>query len=255
MKKNNSTIKATSSNVSKFTADLESSVAVLNKFIASNGGKKKVSELLKDNKSKLATVHKNLRALNELLATEYYEATPALEVIKVASVPCKVLRFDKANSVYSIADEHTYPTVNGMKKFLPEGIIDRLDVLRRCGAYLAMEGMEKRELALYGMKVNDKEVNIPTEAVKSILPKPEEISKSAVKNMLTRAIVELTKGDAEPLVTSALLKDFSAFCVKRTGEWGVRTLAAQEHVGDVVLEYAHMLLTGKANFTVKVVSK
>lgn len=255
MKNTKTNLSATTSNIPELTTALDSAVSTLNKFIASNGGKKKVSAILGDNKAKLTAVYKALRELNELMATEYYKATPAIEVIKTAAVPCKVLSYDKKEAVYSIEDGFAHPSIVGMKDYLSKGIVDRVDVLRRCGAYLAMEGMEGRESALYGVIINDKKVNVPTEAVKAILPKPEEISKSAVKNMLTRALRELTEGDAEPLVTSALLKDFSAFCVKRTGEWGVRTLAAQEHVGDIVLEYAHMLLTGKTNFTVKVVSK
>lgn len=251
----NSTITATTSNAPHALENLEKALKVLNAHLSSDGTGK-VSTIVETNKRNMQEVSKALRELNELTATDYYKVTPAVDVIRDASVPAFRLSF-KEEEGYVYERANAYPTLNGMKKFLPDGCLDRVDALRRLSAYVAMAGMDNRAVVLTGYTDKEgKKHDVPTQAVSAILkPFVEDksaITKTVVKDMLTRAMLELTDNGCKPLVTSSMLSDFSAFCVKRTGEWGSRALAGQSHVGDIVLEYTHMCLTGKGKFTVKV---
>lgn len=257
MKKSNNaaTLTATTSNLPELKSALEKAIHVLNAHLNSDA-EGKVSAVVEKNSVNMSAVKKALVDFNRLAASEYYKATPAVDVIRDASVPAYALTFDKENG-YWYESTRVYPTLHGMRDYLPEGCLDRVDVLRRCAAYLAMTGMDNRAVVLTGYTdAEGKSHDVPTKAVAAIL-KPfvddkSTISKSAVKNMLTRAMLELTDNGCEPLVTSAMLNDFATFCVKKTGEWGVRAMASQSHIGDLVLEYVHMTLTGKGKFSVKV---
>lgn len=257
MKKSNTNtanLTATESNLPTLTANAQSAVATLNKHL-NTSSKGKNYTVIDKNSAYVKAANKALRELNQLLATEYYKEVDAVSVLRNGKeVPAMALTYDSDKKEYSLTAVKVYPTLQGMKPFLPEDITERVDVLRRCASYLAMDGMEGRELVLTGIEGENgkKGKDVPTEKAKAIMPEADKISNNAVKAMLTRIVTELTQGGATACVTSAMLKDFNQFCIKRTGEWGERAMTSQEHVGDIVLEYVHMTLSGKGNFTVKV---
>lgn len=254
-KTNNANLTATTSNAPHALENLQKALNVLNAHLSSDGNGK-VSTIVETNKKNMQAVSKSLRELNELTANDYYTVTPAIDVIRDASVPAFRLSF-KEEEGYIFERTNAYPTLTGMKKFLPDGCADRIDALRRLSAYISMAGMDNRTLVLTGyIDKEGKKHDVPTQAVAAILkPFVEDkstITKTAIKNMLTRAMLELTDNGCKPLVSSAMLADFGANCVKGVGEWGHRGLAGQSHVGDIVLEYTHMCLNGMGKFTVKV---
>lgn len=258
MKNTKTNLSATTSNIPELTTALEKALHVLNAHLNSDA-EGKVSAVVEKNSVNMSAVKKALSELNKLTANEYYKATPAVDVVRDASVPAFGLSFDNENG-YWYQPVKVYPTLHGMRDFLPEGCVDRIDALRRCAAYVAMSGMDNRSVVLTGyVDKEGKSHDVPNKAVVAILAPmvadKSTISRTAVKNMLTRAMLELTDNACKPLVTSSMLADFSAFCVKRGGEWGVRSLASQGHVGDLVMEYVHMTLTGKGKFTVQVDAK
>lgn len=248
-----STITATSKNSPALLEALSNSVKSLNTYAASVAEGTALSvKTIFDSKKK--TVDTDLTKLNQALAAEYYQGEKALDVLRHGeSVPAMAVEMDKETNAFVIKSITVHPTLRGMKDFLPADTIERVDALRRMAAFLGMEGMDNRTNALYGQKnEKGKMVNAPTEKTKEFIPQPKDITKTKVKDLMHRVLVDLSDGAIEPMVNSAMLADFTANVIKRGKEWGTRGMATQDHVGDVVLEYVWMLLNGKTKFTVNV---
>ena len=261
MKSINSTIAATASNTPDRLNTLQNVVSALNDFLASSPTET-AATVIKTNKTRVSAVAQALRAVNESMAVDYYHAADSVvDVMREASVPA--LAVEIVNDRFEIVPTTAHPTAHGLKDFVAADLCDRLDALRRCAAYVAMEGMDNRADVLTGSVKRDESGHVvtrkdgtpvmndaPTKAAAAFIPENRaEISKNWLKAHLSGIITLLSDDKVAALVTSAMIKDFCAAMVRRSG-WGVRTMSSQIHAGDCVLEYVHMLLSGKGKFTV-----
>lgn len=173
-----------------------------------------------------------LRARMFYLDNEYMTIITAGKAIPAIEV--KAVKND--NNKYTLVTENTtvYPTMQGMKDILPEGIIDKVDVLRREVAYLESGDT----LFLTGDVENKKD--IPNERVAAMIAKEGNISKAKVKSTLAVVLKDLTGDAFKKEVFTALYNDFARYMMKRTGEWGVRGVVGKSTACDMVLEYAYM---------------
>lgn len=265
MKYTNNTIQPTADQLNdNFTNRLVHAKATLdslNQFLASECTKDiapTVSECLKFSGARAKELRVALKELNDAIATEYYcKAESILDVMTAGSVPA--VQLIKQDGVITFEHTHAKPTANGLEPFVSPTLSARLDALRRCAAYLSLKEIDAEDAkkVLTGEEGTDKNgktcmVGAPSKATKEFIPAPEEISNKFVKAHLQGIVTLLSGEKAECIVTSAMLKDFCSFMVRRGSEWGTRTMASSHTVGDIVLEYVHMLLTGKGKFSVRV---
>ena len=218
---------------------LSVAVDVLNGKNVVNAGKAKTSVDVA-----LSELSKAVSDLNKFLARKYYLSATLFDVVKAGkAVPCKAFAVEESDTgKYSVAlsDDVCYPSLAGMKSagVLPEGLTDKVDVLRREVAYLDSD--KKARVYLMGDVENKKDV--PSKAVAELIEKDGGTSVSVNKAKSTMQVVlhDLTGGEYKKEVFSALYKDFARFIVKRGAEWTERNMVSKGVAGDMVLEYAYM---------------
>ena len=263
MKSINANLTATASNTPDRLNTLQNVVNALNAFLSSSTTETAAS-IVKNNKARMSEVAKALRAVNESMAVDYYHAAESIiDVMTIGTVPA--LTVTATDDGFIIENAVARPSANGLKDFVAADLVDRLDALRRCAAYKAMEGMDNRAEVLTGSVKRDKDGNVvtlkngtpamndaPTKAAAAFIPDNHaDITNNYLKSHLQGIIALLSDDKVSALVTSGMLKDFCANMIRRSG-WGVRTMSSQSHAGDCVLEYVHMLLSGKGKFTVHI---
>ena len=212
-------------------------VSVLNKSGKDNAGdaKKSVDETLAD-------VKKSLSDLNKSLARKYYLENTLFDIVKSGkTVPIRVYAVEQdENGAYSItlSDDVVYPSLSGLNSagMLPDGLSDRVDLLRREVAYL--DSGKTAKAYLTGDVENKKDV--PSKKVAELIKAEGAISVNKTKSTLQTVLHDLTGGEYKREVFSALYKDFARFIVKRGNEWTERNMVSKSVAGDMVLEYAYM---------------
>lgn len=181
-----------------------------------------------------------VKDVNYYQARMYYLSYSHMDVITAGkAIPAiEVNAVQNDNGKYSLKIEYitVYPTMQGMKDVLPDGIMDKIDVLRREIAYLE----SGNNVFLTGDVENKKDV--PSKDVADMLAGVIEkgISKSAVKHTMADVLRILTGDAFKKDVFTALYNDFARYMMKRTGEWGVRGVVSKSTACDMVLEYAYM---------------
>ena len=186
---------------------------------------------------------KALSVLNKSIARKYYLSMPLFDIVKAGKAcPAKVctIEQDEKTMKYTVtlSDDTVYPMLSGLNAagMLPEGVADRVDLLRREVAYLKSE--KKAKVYLTGDVENKKD--IPSKTVADLIEKEGNISVNKAKSTMQVVLHELTGGEYKKEVFTALYKDFAGFITKRGAEWGERNMVSKAVAGDMVLEYAYM---------------
>lgn len=218
-----------------------------NAFLASKPEKASALEILRESGVIQKGLKKALKELNTAVAAAYYVTCASVqEVLVKGFVPAyKVQENEEGGLEFVLFDEGARPTCRALEAYVGHDLAARCAALRRCAAYHALSGAEGRSALLTGCKQGEKTVGAPTKKEQEYIPVASEISGGYLKKHLS-GLISLLTGE-EVVVTSAILKDFESFCVKRT-DWGTRSMSSAALGGDLVLEYAHMLLTGKGKF-------
>lgn len=183
---------------------------------------------------------KVLNKYNTLTAKKYYLENDLMTIVKAGkNVPAKELKTEQnENGAFTVKldDVTVYPTCRDMVKVgaLDDGIIDKIDVLRREVAYLATGA----KVFLTGDVENKKD--IPNETVAGIIAGDGKVSMNRAKETMAVVLHDITGGEYKKNVFSALYKDFAGYMVKRTGEWGERAMVSRAVACDLVLEYAYL---------------
>ena len=212
-------------------------VSVLNGKELITAGKAKLSV-----DSALSEVGTAVNLLNKSLAKKYYLETALFDIVKSGkAVPCKVYEVvEDENGAYSIvlSDGLCYPTLAGMNsaKILPDGVTDKVDLLRREVAYL--KSGKKAKVYLTGDVENKKDV--PSKAVAKLIADEGEVSVNKAKGTMAVVLRELTGGEYKKEVFTKLYNDFAGYITKRGAEWTERNMVSRGVAADMVLEYAYM---------------
>lgn len=220
----------------KVADSVEIAVAVLNGNASRAGDAKKAID------DSVSDVKKALALLNKALAREYYIETPLFDIIKNGKA-CPVRGYsvtvdDSGKYGIEISDSVEYPTVAGMHRagILPDGIADRIDLLRREVAYI--ESGKTAKVFLTGDAENKRD--IPSKKVAELIEKEGPVSVNKAKATLQNVLHTLTGGEYKKDVFTPLYKDFAHYIVKRGNEWTERNMVSKGTAGDMVLEYAYM---------------
>ena len=184
-----------------------------------------------------------VNALNKSLAKKYYLSNPLFDIVKAGkAVPCKAFEVvtDEENErvSVSVSDSVCYPTLSGLNgcKLLPEGLSDKVDLLRREVAYL--ESGKKGKVYLTGDVENKRDV--PSKKVSELIAGEGDISVNKAKSTMQVVLHDLTGGEYKREVFTKLYKDFARYITKRGNEWTERNMVSKGVAGDMVLEYAYM---------------
>ena len=217
---------------------IELAISVLNGKNKGSAGdvKKSVDDAMQD-------VNKALSVLNKSLARKYYLEHELFDIVKSGkAVQCKVcsVESDDETGKYSVtlSDDVCYPTLSGLNSagLLPEGLSDKVDLLRREVAYL--KSGKKAKVYLTGDVENKKDV--PSKGVAKLIANEGEISVNKTKSTMQVVLHDLTGGEYKKEVFTALYKDFAGYITKRGAEWTERNMVSKGVAGDMVLEYAYM---------------
>lgn len=253
----NATLDALKLEVSARMDDVLRHLEAFNRFMSSNpahAGKSSVSDLLKESGVYQKGLKKALKILNNAAAVLYYtESESVAAVLTAGEIPAYTIA--EEDGVAVLAPVKVRPTCEGLEPFTGFDLAARAAALRRCAAYDALEhDTDGRSSILTGVDSIDKDgkpckKGAPSKAEAQYIPAPKEISKGWLKKHLGGLLSALV--GREVVVTSGILRDFESFCVRRSA-WGVRSMASASVGGDLVLEYAHMMLAGNGRFKVSV---
>lgn len=169
--------------------------------------------------------------LNALTALLYHREHSVSATIEAgACVPAYALTTE--NDLFVMTSVKVYPTLTSLVEAgsISKDIALAANVLRFVAALLVMGDTQANRDAI---------LSHASKKVAAILP--ETVSNTTAKKVFDEVMVTLTGKHG----SASMWQDFKALSVKRTGEWGKRQIANQAHVGDLILEYAHLTMNGK----------
>lgn len=249
MENKKNSIESLRENIEQASENMETArVALVNSL--NHVSKSKAGNAKKTVDAKYAELNKTVSEVNGLKSLEYYRTLSAVEIIKAGSkVPVVTTATTEEAGVYKVETlvDYTKPTLSGMVRagVVSSDISDNVDLLRRCVAYLKTGNA----LFLTGDIVNKKDV--PNKAVSGMIENmggAEKISKTKVKVIMRSVLKDLTDGAFDKDVLPALYSDLSDYILKRSKDWGKRSVVSKGVASDLILEYVYMSLNGLTGF-------
>lgn len=198
---------------------------------------------------KRATLHKDLRVLNDMVSAQYYRKTPLFDIVKAGeNVPAYIVEEDEKGGKYTLKLKavKVYPTLPGMKSagVVSEEIVNRVDVVRRVSAFVKSGNTAR--VYLTGDAENKKDC--PNEKVAKMIDDIGEPSKNKARAILTRVFKDLTGNEYKKEVFPKLYDEFESYITKRSRKWSERNMVGKATACDMVLEFAWMYFNGMTAF-------
>jgi len=194
-----------------------------------------------------STTGKDKKKVNDMLALQYYKKTPLFDIVKAgAVVPAVAIETTETGEKVSMKVVNTTekPTLQGMKNagIVDDELIARVDTLRRVAGFVKTGA----DVFLTGDTENKKDC--PTEKVSAMIAEMGTLSKNKARALMTKVFRDLTGEGYKKEVFPKLYEEFEGYIIKRSREWGKRTIVGKSTACDMVMEFAWMYFNGQTAF-------